>query len=348
MEYFDNDNFALDDLTGVYRREVIVDYINHLVLKEIPFSLALIDVDNFKYVNDTFGHLTGDKIIQEVAKKLKSLIKDVGVVGRFGGDEFILVFEGIIEYNELWSICHNKIGKINGLTLKEFNGLNITITQGLSRFPQNGKNYTELLETADKALYRGKTKGRNCFIIYLDEKHKNIKLKSDSDSALSSMYLHSNIFKLLSASENLKQNILDLFNFFSSYLMIDHICLQDNANIIMNKVHSLSVNEEFQFIPHNLIENLLNKSSELMYINNVFNLEATHQFELFSCLRKQNITSHFSCLISYKDKIYGTLRCDMTSSNRIWQYGDMDLLLTAAKTIGLILHYHNITLTDLL
>ncbi|NLM00117.1 MAG: GGDEF domain-containing protein [Treponema sp.] len=346
-DYFKKGSFPTDPLTGVYTREVIVDYINHLVSNNIPFSMALVDIDNFKRVNDTYGHIAGDKIIASVAKKLKDVSKNFGVVARFGGDEFILVYEGIVEYDELWNLCHKEINKVNGYISPEFDGLYITITQGLSRFPLDAKNYTHLLETADKALYRGKTKGRNCFVIYLEEKHKNLVLKPQEKSFMNSMYMHSSIFRFLSVNAGLKKGIDDLFKFFNSFLMIDHICLQDEKNIIIEKIHPLSRTQNFKYVPTKLLAYTMNPASEIGSVNDIAELQEINQDTLFDILKNQKVISGCYSKVTYKEKQYGTLRAEMTTSKRIWQYSDMDLLLTASKTIALILHYEDKTLADL-
>ena len=74
-----------DNLTQVYSREVIIDYATSLIRRKIPFSFGIVDIDNFKYVNDTYGHLSGDKILKTVSTRLMKLIGTIGAVGRFGG-----------------------------------------------------------------------------------------------------------------------------------------------------------------------------------------------------------------------------------------------------------------------
>lgn len=84
-EYF-NIERPKDNLTHVYSREVIIDYVNQLVADGTPFTFALVDIDNFKYVNDTYGHIAGDKILKTVSNRLVKLIGSIGTVARYGGD----------------------------------------------------------------------------------------------------------------------------------------------------------------------------------------------------------------------------------------------------------------------
>ena len=356
MDFFNNNqHIAFDGLTQLYDRETIVCYANNLIMANRPFSMALIDVDNFKYINDNYGHIAGDKIICEVSERLKKLIGENGVVGRFGGDEFIAIMPDLINYDEVWQACHKTLVNMSEVEITDFNGLYVTVTIGLARFPENAMNYEKLLETADKALYRGKTKGRNCFIIYLPEKHANIVLKTEKDKQLTSMYLHSIVFNNLTKTDNLTEGIKNLFDFISAYYMIDHICIQSEGNgseigkLYFEKIHQLSKTKIFKPMSLELIRSNMNSSIEMFYLNDLKQLVRSNQIEFYNLLCDQKITSTCCVNITYQNTRYGMLRADMTGvagSNRIWQYGDMDILLTTAKTIALILHYTGKSLSD--
>ncbi len=345
--FFKNNHFQLDSLTKLYDRQAIVDFSNYLIQNNTPFSLALIDIDNFKNVNDSFGHAIGDRVICLMADKIKEAYGDKGVVGRFGGDEFIIVVPEIVEYDEVWSLCREVFRTVDGVEADALPGLYVTVTLGLSRFNQDANNYEKLMETADKALYRGKVKGRSCFIIYLAEKHANIQLKSSNDLATSSMQLHNQIFRILSRSENLAENIKLLLQQFSATMMIDHIGIQSVDRLIFSDVYSLSRGKEFYYIDNDLIEKNVSPGMSIFYQNDVKQLSKLKQDKLCNRFKEQGIFSTFYGEISYGDKFYGYLRCDSTSCMRIWQYNDMDLLLTASKTIGMILHFQNKELNDL-
>lgn len=331
---------SLDTLTKLYNRDVIIEYVNFLVGENTPFSLALVDIDNFKYVNDTFGHITGDKIIKAVADALSGAMDGMGVAGRFGGDEFIVVLPEVVEYDAVWTSCRMIASAMASLSIPEHPELNITVTTGLARFPEDEKSYEKLLETADKALYRGKMKGRDCFIIYLPEKHAKIVLKTENDKALSSMYLHSVVFKNL-ANKSLRDGITNLFNFLRSYFMLDHICIQANDDIFFEKIHDLSQVHSFKPIDLNFINHNMMTITDIYYLNRIENLDKLGQFDFKEALMEQGIHSTFYARVSCNEKDFGFIRVDSTHQ-RIWQYSDMDILLTAAKTIAILLYERNI------
>ena len=177
FKYLEKDDFMLDTLTGVLNRKNIIDYAKKLIDNNIPFSLGLIDIDDFKTINDNYGHQAGDIALIELSNGFIDYFKDNGLIGRYGGDEFIFIVEGDNDYKTIYDLTYNLYDNIlrKMYTLGHITTF-ITATIGISRFPLNGNNYDELFLKCDKALYRGKMKGRNCFIIYLPEKHDNIDL----------------------------------------------------------------------------------------------------------------------------------------------------------------------------
>lgn len=347
--YFTGKDFSRDALTNLFTRDVVVDYIKYLLSKKIPFSFAIVDIDNFKYINDSFGHKAGDEVLSRVAAKILSLLPDNAIVGRYGGDEFLIVLENHVKYDEVWRICHNYQSGVSEMEILPSTGKNVTLTTGLARFPENGTDYDLLFEKADKALYRGKTKGRNCFIIYLPEKHDSIDLKKESEKNLNSTYLHTLIFNMLS-NENLGAGIYNLFDFIDSYYMFDSICIQTSVNgcesLIFNKSYPLSKLRKLYVIDTPLLRKNMNRSTGLFYFNAPNKLKLSNRFELLDFFEKQKTLATCYCEITYKGKYYGLLRVD-SSYPRIWQNSDMDILVTIARTIALILYYQNKNIEDI-
>lgn len=341
-----------DELTSLYAPEAIKEYAETLIQNNVPFSFALVDIDNYTYILDTFGETGGKMALCGVAEKLSFLLGGRGIVGRYEGDEFVVILENIVSYDEIWNFCHNVLVKINEIELPGIGNLTLTVTIGLDRFPENAKSYPELLECAEKALSRGKAKGRNCFIIYLPEKHASIVPRTDKGKALGSINLHSSLFRFLTATNDLSNGIVNLINFLSSYFEIDHICIQSETKILFQKIHQLAQNKEFSYIPNELIRLGMNKSMEMFYLSDTKSLLRSRLLDLYDVFHEQNVTSTCFCEISYQNEHFGMLRADMTGNgndreNRFWQYSDMDLFLTAAKTIGLILHFTGTSLDDL-
>ena len=195
----------------------------------------------------------------------------------------------------------------------------------------------ELFNLTDKALYRGKTKGRNCYIIYLKEKHAGINLKSDRDKTYSSMYLHSKIFKELTKDNNLDSNINSLLDFLGNYLMIDHLGIENDDKMLFDYIHPLC-KYKTKPISNKLIETMMPSYTEFISENVVLNSNHLNE-PLYKELINQHIYSIVIIRIAVYGKTYGYLRAEILGldTGRIWQHLDLDLLISFCHILVLIL-----------
>ena len=150
----------IDALTGILNRYGLTASIEQLIgegERKQRFALFMLDVDNFKHVNDTRGHLYGDKILRKVADTLRECMRSADIVGRIGGDEFVVVMKDLetpeMAAKKAKEICE----KIDHLGKRDNLGISASI--GIVLFPRNGYSFKVLLEKADKALYTAK---QNC------------------------------------------------------------------------------------------------------------------------------------------------------------------------------------------
>lgn len=148
-----------DALTGVYNRRYLIDTLNDWMNTEDKHFLAvLIDIDDFKKINDTYGHVYGDMVLEELSNIMKSEIKGKGIVARYGGEEFMLLFE-----NADIELVKNSLEAIKeGLIAYSRSSRNITITfsAGIEEYHAE-KKIDELFHGADTKLYMAKNSGKN-------------------------------------------------------------------------------------------------------------------------------------------------------------------------------------------
>lgn len=163
-----------DSLTGVYNKKTITEYAKKRLAeeKEKRIVIAILDVDHFKSVNDTFGHLYGDKVLARVGGRLKEIVGEDGVIGRIGGDEFMIVFNGLDEDQVLRGMLRAIRTQIKWEFAEDFENLSITCSIGASIFPVNGRDYESLFKKADCCLYIAKEKGRDRYVFFRDEMHR--------------------------------------------------------------------------------------------------------------------------------------------------------------------------------
>ena len=162
-----------DYLTNLFNRHAIFEKLelinNDAINKKTNYAVVIGDIDLFKEVNDKYGHLVGDKVLKGISDIMIKSINDLGLVGRFGGEEFIIILPNTTKENALnlieklrKDIESTKVKVKYNDCIKEFN---ISITFGISMSSKD-KSTVELIEEVDKALYRGKKNGRNqtnCF-----------------------------------------------------------------------------------------------------------------------------------------------------------------------------------------
>ncbi len=163
-----------DSFTGLLTKGEIVNAATRAidVEKREGVTLAIIDIDHFKKVNDTFGHMVGDELIKNIATIIEREVGDNGLVGRFGGDEFFVLFYDVYDME----YCRERLRGIKNIvsTVYPVNNQNkpaVTISVGCAAYPKDADNYEDIFTLADFALYRAKEKGRNRYIIYDKGKH---------------------------------------------------------------------------------------------------------------------------------------------------------------------------------
>lgn len=163
-----------DSLTGVYNKKTITEYAKKRISeeKEKRIVIAILDVDHFKSVNDTFGHLYGDKVLARVGGRLKEIVGEDGVIGRIDGDEFMIVFNGLDDDQVLRGMLRAIRTQIKWEFAEDFENLSITCSIGASIFPVNGRDYEDLFKKADCCLYIAKEKGRDRYVFFRDEMHR--------------------------------------------------------------------------------------------------------------------------------------------------------------------------------
>ncbi len=157
---------TVDPLTDIYNRR----FINGFLIKELErsrrmkthFTVVITDVDNFKAINDSYGHLSGDKVLQSLAELMTGTVRTLDVVGRYGGDEFMLILPNTDK--EIASAIIDRIRqKIEVMEVSVQNGARVKLTSsfGLASFPDDGTSIDDLIVKADERLYTSKSLGKN-------------------------------------------------------------------------------------------------------------------------------------------------------------------------------------------
>ena len=159
-----------DSLTDVYTRryffERLQDELERSKVRKMKMSLLMIDVDFFKKINDQYGHLAGDQILKSMANIIKENIREIDIAGRYGGEEFCVVLPDT-DLDGARYAAHRILLATSQSTIKAYDTVvEVTVSIGVSTFPQDAKSMNELIEKADQSLYQAKHKGRNRVEVY--------------------------------------------------------------------------------------------------------------------------------------------------------------------------------------
>src|SRR6185436_8047533 len=153
-----------DRLTGLWNRGMVIDDLDRTVKRVRRtgehMTVALADVDHFKTVNDTYGHDAGDRVLREVAGRIRASLRDVDAVGRYGGEEFLLVLASRDAEGQVTAL--NRVCLAVGQTPIAHARVSVTLSMGAARFITPESDAASLIAAADEALYRAKAQGRNC------------------------------------------------------------------------------------------------------------------------------------------------------------------------------------------
>lgn len=160
-----------DDLTGVYNHRYLTTAIENEIKRanrfSEEFSVIFIDLDNFKSVNDVYGHLAGSSVLIQIAEVFKNQLREVDYIFRYGGDEFVIILLGA-DCNSAAMVSERIRETINKTPLQVGGGqtVNLSTSIGIASYPRHGYDRKSLLHVADKAMYQSKKSGKNKVRIY--------------------------------------------------------------------------------------------------------------------------------------------------------------------------------------
>ena len=161
-----------DQLTSLPNRTLLRERMDHAIARAMRggsgVATLVLDIDRFKEINDMLGHEIGDKLLIEVAQRIRAAVRDQDTVARLGGDEFAVVLEGASEAREVLPVIERIVDSLAELSTIEGKSINSSTSIGIAMYPENGSNLSELLRAADLAMYQAKSSGRGRYQFFAD------------------------------------------------------------------------------------------------------------------------------------------------------------------------------------
>lgn len=159
-----------DTLTQLPNRFSFCNYLEQVLeraaLHHILVGVCFIDIDNFKFVNDTYGHATGDALLQQIAPTMKPHLRSTDYLARISGDEFALILQDVKDKTQLTQILNRMIDAFKQPIHINGDHIQTTVSIGVALFPEDGMQSNQLINKADKAMYQAKDKGKAGYILY--------------------------------------------------------------------------------------------------------------------------------------------------------------------------------------
>jgi diguanylate cyclase (GGDEF)-like protein/PAS domain S-box-containing protein len=177
-----------DQLTSLPNRHYLTTFLPAAIEEaragNTMLGVVFLDLDRFKHINDTRGHETGDKLLQEVARRLRACVRDSDVVIRMGGDEFVVILRNVKSYDEVTLGANRIIESLNIPIVIDQHPLQTTGSVGVSLFPRDGDNMGELLKHSDTAMYQAKDRGRNNVQMFSQIMNRKLKHRVAMEASL--------------------------------------------------------------------------------------------------------------------------------------------------------------------
>lgn len=327
--YYLSDN-AFDPGTGLYNKRAIHEYAMEKTQEGKELYLAMMDVDDFKKVNDSFGHMFGDEVLSKVSEIMRAVIDSRGMVGRFGGDEFMLVLDGVSSEEELRRIFKTISKNIQWEYQDIKETMAITTSCGVAKFPDDAANFEDLFKKADKALYVAKEKGKNRYIIYNEAKHGAVEDAAISERSIGIKAIASDDKKAAVMSDLvilLNTNGFEVFDEvmekLRSYLDVDGISVYAGSDL-----HRIAISGKY-INPIETLDCIRNESSQKQFdkrgvrVEKNFGKLAMQQPELHRLYELQENKEFVQCIARREDEILAVVSFDYF--NRAPKIGVVDL-----------------------
>lgn len=334
---------AVDSATGLLNKRACMEYTKSVIASKDDkiHYMIMFDVDNFKSINDTYGHLFGDEVLSKVACIINANLNGRGIVGRFGGDEFYIFTNNIKDEEDLRILLTTMRKELQYAFDSRIEDFGVTLSVGVSLFPKDGTDYEELFRKADKCLYFAKEKGRNRFIIYNESKHGSLENNSRHIHKILDLSDHSEYMSgvvsdiILELVSRGKDAIDDVANNIIEQFEIDGLRIyNDNSELIYSCGEYKRMPDMTNILNDKAFLSRYNKNNS-MSIGIVSSVEAWHK-ELYNELSDSNIMAFISTWFEFKYRRYYFFY-DVFNHKSRWNDYDRNFVLIISKIIASVL-----------
>ena len=222
-----------DPLTGLLNKEEIQKRVEQALSSKLPyFAFFIVDIDNFKGVNDNLGHQFGDTVLREISHKITSLFGENDCVGRLGGDEIAILMRNAPDENAIYRKAEQLLIAIRNTYYGASAKYVVSGSIGIALYPEHGTTYEALYHNADVALYESKRQGKDCFTVYhpdmaLMSFSKNLRTPVEFSERFMTTYFEGdftyNVFELLYETKDIKTSMQKILELTGRQFFVDRV-----------------------------------------------------------------------------------------------------------------------------
>lgn len=337
-----------DELTKCLNKIAFTNVVAELLQKtKDEHALFIIDLDNFKAINDNLGHLFGDSVLINMGEKLRELFREADFVGRIGGDEFMVLMKSVYNKEIIESRAKKAVEQFNTTYQGETRAYKTSVSIGIATFPENGGTFRELYEHADIALYNTKSKGKNGYTFYSPIMTEgNMTNTTPFDMANRALSQHfdqqtiAEIFSLLTDSIDFKASLNKVLEVLALRFQASrcYIFEYDEEHELFSNTYEWCASniqpeiDNLQNLPKDIYDPILEKvnSEGVFYCNDLSLFEDEPTYKV---MMDQGIKS---CLLTFNQSNGVTrsmLGFDDCINDRIWSSREVSTLMHAAKIV---------------
>lgn len=343
----------LDSLTKLYNKEETRRRIEknlEVDNKDRKSAMIIIDIDNFKGVNDNLGHQFGDMVLIDIAKKIKSLFTDEEIVGRLGGDEFVVFLTDMVDEAMLYEKVESLTKKLRNTYYGENKKYKVSTSIGVAYYPQHGRTFQQLYKFADIALYESKNNGKDCYTIYHDkmtgeglDSRKPLEVGERFVTNYFEGDLIYNIFEMLYETKDIETTINLILEVLGKKFEVDRVYVFENSEDgkFSNNTYewcSEGIEQERESLQNISTEDLKDFLADyneegIFYCNDIKRLD---EFS-FEVLNRQGIQAFLHCAIYNEGKMKGFVGFDDCKKQRVWRGQEIATLSYISRILSIFI-----------
>lgn len=346
-----------DALTKLLNKNASRHQIEHHLLNRPPnhpAALLILDLDNFKQVNDHHGHLFGDTVLTHTASVIRKFFRSEDVIARIGGDEFMVYMSNTPSIDSLNQRCSGLVNAFQNLFQEQLSDCALSCSIGVALVPEHGTTFQELFQRADMALYRAKANGKNGYAFYEVTDHKFLPFSDPSDSRTAidsdahetishrSLLLHA--FRHLYESNDLEKTIPSILALVGEQMNVSRVYIFENSPD--NKTCSNTFEWCNNGIPSGQakLQNL-SYETDIPEYEDIFETDgvfyspdiSTLPQQQYSILASQGVKSTLQCALRDNGQFCGFVGLDEYKINRFWTQDQISLLTSLSELLAVFL-----------